>query len=38
MQGGDFVGRNVLASGLIDGHADRIDIVDVIKSSSAPRA
>lgn len=27
----DLVARNVLASGLVDGHADRIDVLDVIK-------
>ena len=27
----DFIGRNVLASGLVDGHADRIDVIDVIE-------
>ena len=27
----DFAGRNVLTSGLIDGHADRIDVVNIIK-------
>ena len=27
----DFAGRNVLTSGLVDGHADRIDVIDVIE-------
>lgn len=27
----DFAGRNVLTSGLVDGHADCIDVIDVIE-------
>ncbi len=27
----DFIGGNILASGLIDGHADRIDVVNIIE-------
>ena len=34
----DFIGRNVLTSGLVDGHADRIDVINIIESSRAPRA
>ena len=29
----DFVGRNVLTSGLVDGHADRIDVIEELQSA-----
>lgn len=34
----DLIGRNVLTSGLVDGHADRIDVINIIEKFQSAKS